>query len=306
MANEDLIKDVFGASDSDSDDDVPGVAAKATTDAPKRGAALQSDSEDAGAGGAGAGGDDDAVDATETDGEPKFRSSLEDPDEDGSQGEEEEEETVTVTKAPPMIIEKPMHEPLASSISAKLVKLTNIVGVEPTAFDYDSFDATEDHHAKNHNVIRWRRNAVTGAIESNARFVKWSDGTTQLLIGDETLAVAEQTIEKDHSYLFARHAGAMQARAHIHGKLVFKPATLDSATHRRLTAAVDKKHVKVKQVRVAFPKSATRGLLFLFHCLSTPRSLKGTYYIQHKRTILPKLVTVFPYISQYSTPIPRD
>ena len=145
MANEDLIKDVFGASDSDSDDDVPGVAA--TTDAPKRGAALQSDSEDAGAGGAGAGGDDDAVDATETDGEPKFRSSLEDPDEDGSQGEEEEEETVTVTKAPPMIIEKPMHEPLASSISAKLVKLTNIVGVEPTAFDYDSFDATEDHDA---------------------------------------------------------------------------------------------------------------------------------------------------------------
>ena len=52
MANEDLIEDVFGASDSDSDDDVPGVAAKATTDAPKRGAALQSDSEDAGAGGA--------------------------------------------------------------------------------------------------------------------------------------------------------------------------------------------------------------------------------------------------------------
>tara|TARA_B110000977_G_scaffold173049_1_gene225906 strand:+ start:365 stop:1477 length:1113 start_codon:yes stop_codon:yes gene_type:complete len=245
MANEDLIKDVFGGSDSDSDSD-EGDKQKAQTDAPKRGAALaDSDDDDAGKPSGGEG-DDDAGDG-KADDQPKFRSSLEDP-EDGS-GDDTEQAEVKA-QAPPMTIEKPMHDPLPKNVQPKLVKLTNIAGVEPRAFDASTFEPTEDHHAKNHNVIRWRTNAETGAVESNARFVKWSDGTTQLLIGDETLGVAEQTIDKDHTYLFARHAGAMQASAHVHGKLVFRPATLDSETHRRLTRAVDKKHVKSNKVQL--------------------------------------------------------
>ena len=242
MANEDLIKDVFGGSDSDSDSEGGDAGAKA--DAPKRGAALEESDHDAPAEAKGEDGESDPQ-------QPKFRSSLEDPEQaDGDSEDEEDERANAPAVGPPMTIEKALHEPLAGGVVPKLVKLTNIAGIEAQPFDAATFEPTEDHHAKNHNVIRWRRNKETGAIESNARFVKWSDGTTQLVIGDETLAVSEATVEKDHSYVFARHPGAMQARAHVHSKLVFRPATLDSETHRRLTRAVDKKHVKSAQTRM--------------------------------------------------------
>jgi RNA polymerase-associated protein LEO1 len=241
MANEDLIKDVFGGSDSDSDSEGGDAGTKA--DAPKRGAALEDSDDDAPAE---AKGEDGAPDA-----QPKFRSSLEDPEQaDGDSDDDEDERANVPAAAPPMTIEKALHDPLVSTTIPKLVKLTNIAGVESRPFDASSFEPTEDHHLKNHNVMRWRRNKDTGKIESNARFVKWSDGTTQLVIGDETLAVSEATVNKDHAYVFARHAGAMQARAHVHSKLVFRPATLDSETHRRLTRAVDKKHVKSAQTRM--------------------------------------------------------
>ena len=244
MANEDLIKDVFGGSDSDSDSEGGDAGTKA--DAPERGAALEDSGDDAPAD---AKGEDGAPDARQ----PKFRSSLEDPEQadgDTDDDEDEDERANVPAVAPPMTIEKALHDPLGSGVVPKLVKLTNIAGVEARPFDAATFEPTEDHHAKNHNVIRWRKNKDTGEVESNARFVKWSDGTTRLIIGDETLAVSEATVEKDHAYVFARHAGAMQARAHVHSKLVFRPATLDSETHRRLTRAVDKKHVKSAQTRM--------------------------------------------------------
>ena len=195
MANEDLIKDVFGGSDSDSDSEGGDAGTKA--DAPKRGAALEDSDDDAPAE---AKGEDGAPDA-----QPKFRSSLEDPEQaDGDSDDDEDERANVPATAPPMTIEKALHDPLVSTTIPKLVKLTNIAGVESRPF----------------------------------------------VIGDETLAVSEATVNNDHAYVFARHAGAMQARAHVHSKLVFRPATLDSETHRRLTRAVDKKHVKSAQTRM--------------------------------------------------------
>jgi RNA polymerase-associated protein LEO1 len=233
---------VFGGSDSDSDSEGGDAGTKA--DAPELRAALEDSGDDAPAD---AKGEDGAPDARQ----PKFRSSLEDPEQaDGDSDDDEDERANAPAVAPPMTIEKALHDPLGRSVVPKLVKLTNIAGVEARPFDAATFEPTEDHHAKNHNVIRWRKNKDTGKVESNARFVKWSDGTTRLIIGDETLAVSEATVEKDHAYVFARHAGAMQARAHVHSKLVFRPATLDSETHRRLTRAVDKKHVKSAQTRM--------------------------------------------------------
>ncbi len=40
------------------------------------------------------------------------------------------------------------------------------------------------------------------------RFVRWSDGSLQLMIGDEVLDVAELDIEKDNNFLFLRHMQA--------------------------------------------------------------------------------------------------
>lgn len=41
--------------------------------------------------------------------------------------------------------------------------------------------------------------------ESNARFVRWSDGSIQLLIGNEVLDISVQEAQHDHTHLFLRH-----------------------------------------------------------------------------------------------------
>lgn len=131
------------------------------------------------------------------------------------------------------------------------MRLTNIAGVESRAFDPATFEPAEDHHEANRNVVRWRRVSRpdgTVKIESNARFVRWSDGTTQLLIGDEVLGVSEQSTEGDDAFVYARPVpGVMQAAAKVRSKLVFRPTNLDSKTHQRLTRAIDRKHVKTSK-----------------------------------------------------------
>ncbi len=104
------------------------------------------------------------------------------------------------------------------------------------------------------NVLRWRygRNALgEETVESNARFVRWSDGSLQLQIGGETLDVASQDVAREQSHLFVRHPGAgiIQAQAHLRSKLVFRPSSLQSKSHKLLTAAIDKRHQKVVKVK---------------------------------------------------------
>jgi RNA polymerase-associated protein LEO1 len=104
------------------------------------------------------------------------------------------------------------------------------------------------------NVLRWRygRNALgEEMIESNARFVRWSDGSLQLQVGSETLDVSQQDVARDQSHLFVRHPGAgiIQAQAHMRSKLVFRPSSLQSKSHKLLTAAIDKRHQRVVKVK---------------------------------------------------------
>lgn len=41
--------------------------------------------------------------------------------------------------------------------------------------------------------------------ESNARFVRWSDGSLQLLLGNEVLDITVQDAQHDQAHLFLRH-----------------------------------------------------------------------------------------------------
>ncbi len=45
-------------------------------------------------------------------------------------------------------------------------------------------------------------------FQSCCRFVRWSDGSLQLLVGDEVLDVSELDTAKDNNYLFLRHVEA--------------------------------------------------------------------------------------------------
>ena len=74
---------------------------------------------------------------------------------------------------------------------------------------------------------------------SNARLVRWSDGSQQLLLGRDVLDVRAIDVSADQQFLLARHAQTIQGQGQLACKLVFRPASLESAFHRRLAASVD-------------------------------------------------------------------
>ncbi|KAL0342456.1 UNVERIFIED_CONTAM: protein LEO1 [Sesamum calycinum] len=96
------------------------------------------------------------------------------------------------------------------------INLSSIIGIDPNQFDPATY-VEEDFYVTDAsgvsrlipptNIIRWRevRNPDgTTSVESNARFVTWSDGSLQLLIGNEAFCISEQDAQGIKSYLFLR------------------------------------------------------------------------------------------------------
>ncbi|KAL6509535.1 hypothetical protein OROGR_022845 [Orobanche gracilis] len=87
-------------------------------------------------------------------------------------------------------------------------------------------------------------------FESNARFVEWSDGSMQLLIGNEVLDISKQDAQHEQTHLFINHGkGVLQSQGQILTKMRFMPSSLFSNSHRLLTALVDSRHKKVYKVK---------------------------------------------------------
>ena len=169
MATAALVRDVFG---SDSDTDDARDAREASTEAR------------------------DAIESVPA--RAPFTSSLElDDDDDDADDDANDARRVEST---------PLHIELASDAradareteeTAQIAKLSNIFGVDARAFDASTreektitivdADGVERVHARDENIIRWRIDPRSGKPESNARFVKWSDGSTHLVVGDEFL-----------------------------------------------------------------------------------------------------------------------
>ncbi|GAA6019641.1 hypothetical protein JCM10207_006952 [Rhodosporidiobolus poonsookiae] len=138
------------------------------------------------------------------------------------------------------------------------------------------------------NVIRWRwtKDELNQVVkQSNARIVRWSDGTHSLQLGAELF---DLTISLDHSavltasgsklpvpptlnpptsltsstldnarshgltYLTSRHQyspGIFEAQASIYGTIGMRPATLASQTHKRLASTIASRHARAAQGR---------------------------------------------------------
>ena len=249
MASAALVKNIFG-SDSDDDSDAEIIAGGvATTTEPEK-----TTNE---------GGEDLAAvqpstsDANETDVVVPRKSSLETYDSDDEDGDDASRRSVP--RGPPLHLELPCGEDekddsgRGGNARVAVAKLSNIFGVNPRAFDaathatetvtFIDADGIERMRTSDENVVRWRVNPTSGAVESNARVVEWSDGSRQLFIGDEVLEMTEREAPaSDETFLYLRRPGLMQARGRLSSKITFRPATLDSKTHKRLTAAIDKKH----------------------------------------------------------------
>ena len=105
--------------------------------------------------------------------------------------------------------------------SIRLVRLSNILGLESQPYDPSTFQVSQEYYTdeqgtrriKLTNQLRWREvvdEEGQPARQSNARFVQWEDGTWQLLLGDEVLDAKELDMQQDNSFLFVRHQGVIQ------------------------------------------------------------------------------------------------
>ncbi|RDX90040.1 Protein LEO1-like protein, partial [Mucuna pruriens] len=183
------------------------------------------------------------------------------------QYESEEENIEIKTKekplGPPLELEVPLRPPPALPEKMNMIKVSNIMGVDPKPFDpktyveEDTFVTDESGARKRirleNNIVRWRhsrnRNGAS-PYESNARFVRWSDGSLQLLIGNEVLDISVQDAQHDQAHLFLRHGkGILQSQGRLLKKMRFMPSSLSSNSHRLLTALVDSRHKKVYKVK---------------------------------------------------------
>ncbi|XP_040378550.1 protein LEO1 homolog [Oryza brachyantha] len=159
---------------------------------------------------------------------------------------------------PPLNLVVPHMLPPGQPDRMNVIKVSNIMGVNPKPFDPETYveeDAsmTDESGGRKKiqlkdNVVRWRiskNDDGTESYESNARFVKWKDGSMQLLIGNEVLDMSVNESNHDNSHLFLRNGkGLMQSQGRLLQKMRCMPSSLSSRSHRSLTALVNSQNKK--------------------------------------------------------------
>ena len=104
------------------------------------------------------------------------------------------------------------------------------------------------------NTIRWRNVPVDeeGNVvkESNARFVRWSDGSLTLHLGKEIFDAHRMKMSGDFNHLFVRQGTGLQGMAVFQNKLIFRPHSTESFTHRKMTLSLAERSQKKQQIKV--------------------------------------------------------
>ncbi|CAD5227768.1 unnamed protein product [Bursaphelenchus okinawaensis] len=103
------------------------------------------------------------------------------------------------------------------------------------------------------NTIRWRwvKDPKTGEYkkQSNAKIVKWSDGTMSMYLGSEIFEVQKQDC-MPNMHLYTRVGPALQAQKVFKSKYTFRPHSTDTVTHRKLTMNMADKSNKGPKVKM--------------------------------------------------------
>jgi RNA polymerase-associated protein LEO1 len=103
------------------------------------------------------------------------------------------------------------------------------------------------------NVDRWKEVFTEDGKmekESNARFVKWSDGSMSLHLGSEIFDVYKQPLQGDHNHLYIRQGTGLQGQAVFRTKLTFRPHSTESFTHRKMTMSLADRSQKTSGIKV--------------------------------------------------------
>ncbi|XGW28959.1 hypothetical protein V3C99_008621 [Haemonchus contortus] len=146
----------------------------------------------------------------------------------------------------------------------QFMKIPNFFSVAQKPFDPETYEEDEDDDhiddegrnrlkLKAENTIRWRfaHDADGNVIkESNTRIVRWSDGTMSMVIGKEVFDVESVPIHGNMQHLFVRQGAGLVAQKIFERKLIFRPHSTDSETHRKVTMNMAERTRKSGQVRM--------------------------------------------------------
>lgn len=155
------------------------------------------------------------------------------------------------------------------------VKFPNFLSVETHPYDPETYedeideDEVMDEEGKGRlklkveNTIRWRTqkdkkgqpviDPQTGqeVKESNARVVRWSDGSYSLHLGSEIFDIHKLgMLSGENNHLFVRQGVGLHGQAVFRTKLSFRPHSTDSFTHRKITLSLADKSQKANKVRI--------------------------------------------------------
>ncbi|XP_052223769.1 RNA polymerase-associated protein LEO1-like isoform X2 [Dreissena polymorpha] len=153
------------------------------------------------------------------------------------------------------------------------VKLPNFLSVETRPFDEQTYEDEIDEDEvldeegrtrmklKVENTIRWRSlkdedgNDLKDELgqvkkESNARVVRWSDGSMSLHLGDEIFDIHTMPIQGDFNHLFVRQGTGLQGQSIFKTKLSFRPHSTESFTHRKMTLSLADRSTKKQKVKI--------------------------------------------------------
>ena len=199
-----------------------------------------------------------------------------DSDDDDSEEKKRDEEE----KEPQRYDDKPDEEPVPETridvevpkINTNLgkeihfVKLPNFLSMEARPFDPKTYEDEMDDDSnqqdeegrtrlklKVENTIRWRQHFdkdLNVVKQSNARMVKWSDGSYSLHLGNEIFDVHKQPLQSDFNHLFIRQGTGLQGQAVFRTKLSFRPHSVDSHTHKKMTLSMADRSSKSNQIKV--------------------------------------------------------
>lgn len=86
--------------------------------------------------------------------------------------------------------------------------------------------------------------------ESNARFVRWSDGSMSLHLGNEIFDAYRQPLLGDHNHLFVRQGTGLQGQSVFRTKLTFRPHSTESFTHKKMTMSLADRSSKTSGIKI--------------------------------------------------------
>ncbi|KAK9449983.1 Leo1-like protein-domain-containing protein [Limtongia smithiae] len=186
---------------------------------------------------------------------------------DQSQREEDEEPEYETVDMQEMEIRMPQYLP--SHHGAKetnIVRVPNFLNVDYYVFDAERYLEEAEHvlgdseeaemrrkqlQAEVQNTIRWRYVAdVYGGheLESNAKIVRWSDGSYSLKLGSEIFDIQHMPVTDTYYAVSHDEHEIIQFHSKIANTLSLVPSSMSSLTHMRLSSAIARGQVKVRSV----------------------------------------------------------